>query len=585
MCDQAIAEAGTGRGTYGRYQLVQAPAVGGSGSQVVVGTAGPDRLVGGSGNDVLCGLGGDDTLDGGSGNDVLDGGPGDDVLRGGSGTDHLDGGAGFDRLFGGSGNDTLTNGEINDGGSGRTQILPGADSTSTSTQTFHYGTDGTLVNDTTADATTGTTATTASYLLTAGREARTLQPGTTTVGAVPNGAPAPVTTGAGTGYLLRDRHSSVTALVDANAAVTSTYSYGDYGPPALPNGQPRTPAASPAPGGQYNPFQYTGATPISSITDPTTGLLLLPARSYDPSQGRFTSRDSANVFNKYQGFSTNPIINVDPTGHFSLEDLLIDIGTAIVFTVAAIATAGAAFAGAAAIFAAEVGATTTSTIVSFAATAVTAYASAAGAVASAVKVADDVDDAVSGKHFLTNDQRSALGTAQMVAGAVAAVSGLAAIGAASAGAIAEGSEAAAVQDAKAFIADEDDSSSTSEDPSSTSVSKPTADPLLYPGDEIKDEWDELRVNDSSRFDDHAGSDSDAFSSEEWGRGPTVKPIRGRSDEPCSATKLSPPPIRRSSTTTASCAAHSMQMKRPERPPTPATQPRYGRSSPRRSCPR
>ena len=43
-----------------------------------------------------------------------------------------------------------------------------------STQTFHYGTDGTLVNDTTADATTGAAATTASYLLTAGREARTL---------------------------------------------------------------------------------------------------------------------------------------------------------------------------------------------------------------------------------------------------------------------------------------------------------------------------------------------------------------------------------------------------------------------------
>ena len=42
--------------------------------------------------------------------------------------------------------------------------------------------------------------------------------------------------------------------------------------------------------------------------------------------------------------------------------------------------------------------------------AVTAVASATGAVASAVKAADDIDDAVSGKHFLTNDQRSALGT-------------------------------------------------------------------------------------------------------------------------------------------------------------------------------
>ena len=124
VCDQAIAEAGTGQGTYGRYTLVQAPAVGRSGSQVVVGTAGSDRLVGGSGNDVLCGLGGDDVLLGGSGHDYLDGGDGSDELQGGSGNDVLDGGAGFDRHFGGSGNDTLRNGEVNDGGSGRNEVAP-----------------------------------------------------------------------------------------------------------------------------------------------------------------------------------------------------------------------------------------------------------------------------------------------------------------------------------------------------------------------------------------------------------------------------------------------------------------------------
>ena len=124
VCDQAIAEAGTGQGAFGGYELIEAPDVGGSGSQVVVGTAGSDRLVGGSGNDELCGLGGDDVLDGGSGQDHLEGGDGSDVLRGGSGNDDLDGGAGFDRLFGGSGNDTLRNGEVNDGGSGRTTTTP-----------------------------------------------------------------------------------------------------------------------------------------------------------------------------------------------------------------------------------------------------------------------------------------------------------------------------------------------------------------------------------------------------------------------------------------------------------------------------
>ncbi len=107
VCEQAIAQAGTGTGTYGKYRLVKAPSQGGSGSDVVVGTAGPDHLVGGSGNDVLCGLGGDDILEGGTGNDYLDGGGGKDTLRGGTG------------------NDTLVNGEVNDGGSGQDAVTPG----------------------------------------------------------------------------------------------------------------------------------------------------------------------------------------------------------------------------------------------------------------------------------------------------------------------------------------------------------------------------------------------------------------------------------------------------------------------------
>ncbi len=106
VCEQAIAQAGTGKGEYGHYRLVRAPAQGGSGSDVVVGTEGPDRLVGGPGKDVLCGLGGNDRLDGGSGNDYLDGGTGNDTL------------------FGGTGNDTLVNGETNDGGTGNDKITP-----------------------------------------------------------------------------------------------------------------------------------------------------------------------------------------------------------------------------------------------------------------------------------------------------------------------------------------------------------------------------------------------------------------------------------------------------------------------------
>jgi RHS repeat-associated protein len=441
VCDQAIAQAGTGQGTYGRYQLVRAPAEGGSGSDVVVGTDGPDHLVGGSGNDVLCGLGGDDVLEGGSAND------------------YLDGGLGYDRLYGGTGPDTLVNGEVNDGGTGPTTVssTPGP---VTTTQTFHYGPDGSLANDTTAGSgdqgTDAGAATTASYLITAGREARTLQPGTTSVGTVPSGAPAPVSTGAGTGYLLRDRHSSVTALVDATAAVTESYAYGDYGAAASPNGQllPMAPT-TPDPGGRTNPFRYAGATPLSSMTDAATSLLLLPARSYDSAQGRFTSRDTANVFNHYQAFSTNPIINSDPTGHFSLADLLIDIGVAIAFIVATVATAGAAATALPAVIGMEAGALTASTIAFTAATAVGAVASATGAVTSIVKMADDIDDAVNGKHFLSKSGRQAVGTVETVAGVVAGVAGLATVGATVAGAGAEIAESAA-QDASDFLNAADD---------------------------------------------------------------------------------------------------------------------------------
>ena len=53
--------------------------VGGSGNDVITGSAKADRLVGGPGDDVLSGLAGDDELVGGAGNDVLNGGAGNDV--------------------------------------------------------------------------------------------------------------------------------------------------------------------------------------------------------------------------------------------------------------------------------------------------------------------------------------------------------------------------------------------------------------------------------------------------------------------------------------------------------------------------
>ncbi|TWT35622.1 Bifunctional hemolysin/adenylate cyclase precursor [Posidoniimonas corsicana] len=71
---------------------------GGSGNDVIIGSAYPQTLRGGAG---------DDRILGGDANDLLYGGEGDDVLLAGLGADELYGGVGNDTLRGGEGNDTL----------------------------------------------------------------------------------------------------------------------------------------------------------------------------------------------------------------------------------------------------------------------------------------------------------------------------------------------------------------------------------------------------------------------------------------------------------------------------------------------
>ena len=87
---------------------------GGSGSDVLTGSAGDDYFEGRVGNDILTGGAGDDDLDGGSGRDTLYGGDNNDKLDGGSGNDTLYGGSGDDTLLGGYNNDTLNGGSGND---------------------------------------------------------------------------------------------------------------------------------------------------------------------------------------------------------------------------------------------------------------------------------------------------------------------------------------------------------------------------------------------------------------------------------------------------------------------------------------
>ncbi len=313
--------------------------------------------------------------------------------------------------------------------------------TGTTTVTLHYDAQGTLVNDTTTQPSGSATA---SYLLTSGREARTLSPAMLTAGkvATPTAA-APVTTGSGVGYYLRDRHASVTALVDSSGAVTNTYAYTDYGAPGLLDGRPGTLIGS-APGtgaGQANPLKYDGSSLTALYTDPALGTLMARARTYDPAQGRFTAPDTANVHNRYTAFDTNPVMKSDPSGQTPIADFVIDSLYVVTFVVAVYFTGGAALAAGSALWGAfTAGETTAATVGLFVADSVAAGANATGLAANAARLADDIKTKTSGKGYFSQETRDDLSNIATVAGTVA---GVASMGAAAAQASIDEAQAAA----------------------------------------------------------------------------------------------------------------------------------------------
>ncbi|MEL7569482.1 MAG: RHS repeat-associated core domain-containing protein [Eubacteriaceae bacterium] len=67
-----------------------------------------------------------------------------------------------------------------------------------------------------------------------------------------------------------------------------------------------------------NDFAYTGA-----VNDPETGLYYMNARYYDPETGRFISQDTYRgtgeaFWHEYLYCNSDPVNNIDPTGHFAL---------------------------------------------------------------------------------------------------------------------------------------------------------------------------------------------------------------------------------------------------------------------------
>ncbi|MFF3160005.1 RHS repeat-associated core domain-containing protein, partial [Streptomyces sp. NPDC057910] len=225
-------------------------------------------------------------------------------------------------------------------GTRRDTVTTAKDGT-TSRTGFHYTPDGTITNDTHTTSEGGGSGgggtVTASYLSAATREARTLTGGTDSKSSG---------TAAGAGYLLHDRHGSTTALAttDQNAAVTAAWNYDDYGQHTTTNGTPLTTNGAVGEGGEavtagytaaVNPFTYSG-----EHTDTRLGTQYLKNRIYDTGQGRFTTRDTAPLHNRYQYADANPVTNTDPTGRTAVLDRVVSgvmIGVTILAAIIGVA--------------------------------------------------------------------------------------------------------------------------------------------------------------------------------------------------------------------------------------------------------
>jgi len=100
-----------------------------------------------------------------------------------------------------------------------------------------------------------------------------------------------------------DRLGSVRAITDAAGAVTATWRTDEFGIPTASTGT------------SSQPFAFTGEPRDA------TGLTYLRARYYDPSLGRFMSRDplvgnprSCQTLNRYAYVGNNPVTYADPSG-------------------------------------------------------------------------------------------------------------------------------------------------------------------------------------------------------------------------------------------------------------------------------
>ena len=115
-------------------------------------------------------------------------------------------------------------------------------------------------------------------------------------------------------YYVYDARGDVVNLTDASGAVVATYAYDAWG--NLTTSSEAIPGAN----GWVNPFRFDGRDGVRY--DGSDGLYWMSVRAYDPTIGRFLSRDPlarAPLFladNPYVYAGNNPLSNVDPSGQY-----------------------------------------------------------------------------------------------------------------------------------------------------------------------------------------------------------------------------------------------------------------------------
>jgi RHS repeat-associated protein len=126
----------------------------------------------------------------------------------------------------------------------------------------------------------------------------------------PAGAPVAHKTGTTTSLIMRDRHGDLAALHTASASVTESHRYDPFGKPASTSWT-----------GQHN----NNVGYQADWTDPTTALVNMGARWYNPAADTFTTRDTNPgvlrtpvSLNRYTYANNNPLTYFDPDGQCTI---------------------------------------------------------------------------------------------------------------------------------------------------------------------------------------------------------------------------------------------------------------------------